>query len=111
MDSQAFSEWLDSLSVSERIRALALIYSRLTVVTRELFLPDALKGKEQIGLNMLHGFNEIHHTLANWLVAYTTDERKAFPVNVLSQQLLEIANQYRIKGFVTSAVEFARTRS
>jgi hypothetical protein len=29
--------------------------------------PDAAKGKEQAALNMLHGINEIHHTLANWL--------------------------------------------
>ena len=111
MNSEAFCDWLAPLSVPERIRALALIYSSLTVGTRELFLPDALKGKEQIGLHMLHGFNEIHHTLANWLVAYTTDERKALPVRVLSQQLLEIANQYRITGFLASAVEFAQTRS
>jgi hypothetical protein len=111
MGSEAFSEWLASLSVIERVRALALIYSSLTICTRELFLPDKLKGKEQGGIDMLHGLNEIHHTLANWLVAYTTDERKGFPVHSLSQQLLEIANQYRIGGLLTSAVEFARTRN
>ncbi len=110
MNSEAFSGWLDSLSVSERIRALALIYSSLTVCTRELFLPEMPKGKEQAIISMLHGVNELHHTLANWLVDYATDERQAFPVDALSQQLLEIANQYRIEGCLSSAVEFARTR-
>jgi hypothetical protein len=60
---------------------------------------------------MLHGLNEIHHTLAKWLVAYATDESKAFPVQVLSQQLLEITNQFRIESYLTEAVEFARTRT
>ena len=81
MDTQAFSEWLAGMSVPERIRALALIYSILTVNTRELFLPDRAKGKEQVVLHMLHGMNEIHHTLANWLVAYTATQVKRSPLN------------------------------
>ena len=68
------------MSVPERIRALALIYSLLTVHTREFFLPDAAKGKEQVALHMLQGINEIHHTLANWLGNYVNDATKAFPV-------------------------------
>jgi hypothetical protein len=59
MDSQAF-EWLASLSLSERIRALALVYSAMTVNTRQLFLPDRPNGKEAVFLDMLHGVNEIH---------------------------------------------------
>jgi hypothetical protein len=110
MNSQEFADWLSSLTVSDRIRALALTYSALTVCTRQLFLPDMPKGKEQAIISMLHGVNELHHTLANWLVDYATDESEAFPVDVLSQQLLEIANQYRIEGCLSSAVEFARTR-
>src|SRR5438093_4715959 len=102
MNAHALSEWLESRTLPERARALARIYSSLTVYTRELFLPDRAKGKEQVVLNMLHGVNELHHTLANWLVAYSTDDNKAFPVYVLSQQLLEIANQYRIGNFLTS---------
>ena len=108
MDTQKFSEWLAAMSVSERIRALALIYSILTVNTRELFFPDTTKGKEQVVLHMLHGINEIHHTLSNWLAAYTKDESKAFPVETLSQQLLEIAKQYRIEEWLTSAIERAQ---
>jgi hypothetical protein len=109
MDSQAF-EWLASLSLSERIRALALVYSAMTVNTRQLFLPDRPNGKEAVFLDMLHGVNEIHHTLANYLLRYTHDEED-WPPQVLSQQLLEIANQYHIGGFLGSAIEHAGTRS
>ena len=110
MNPKAFSEWLASLSVSERIRGLTLIYSALTVGTRQLFLPDMPKGSDQAILNMLHGVNELHHTLANWLIDYATDEGQAFPVDDLCQELLDIASQYRIEGLLTSAVEFAHTR-
>jgi hypothetical protein len=51
----------------------------LTISTRELFLPDRAKGKEQLVITMLHGINEFHHTLANSLLAYSTDESRAFP--------------------------------
>jgi hypothetical protein len=111
MNSETVSEWLASLSVSEKIRALTRIYSWFTVCTRQLFIPDPPTGKEEIVISMLHGVNEIHHTLASWLLAYVTDESKAFPVDALSRQLLEIANQYRIESLLTSAVEFARTRN
>jgi hypothetical protein len=110
MNSEAFSEWLGSLSVSQRIRALTLIYSQLTVCARQLFLPDMPKGKEKAIVNMLHGVNELHHTLANQLRAYAYEEEGYLPKH-LSQQLLEIANQYGIGGLLTSAVDFAGSRN
>jgi hypothetical protein len=108
MDTQKFAEWLAQLSISERTRALALIYSILTVNTRELFLPDAARGREQVVLHMLHGINEIHHTLAHWLGNYVTDATKAFPVETLGQQLSQIESHYRIEGLLTSAIERAQ---
>jgi hypothetical protein len=36
MDAQKFSEWLAAMSVSEKIRALVLIYSLLTIHTQQL---------------------------------------------------------------------------
>ena len=53
MDTQKFAEWLAGMSTSEKIRALAMIYSRLTINTREFFLPNVMKGKEQVALHML----------------------------------------------------------
>jgi|ERR1017187_4285059 hypothetical protein len=110
MNSQTFADWLASLSLPERIRALALVYSAVTVNTRQLFLPDMPKGKEQAVINMLHGVNELHHTLANYLLRYADKEEDWTPQD-LNEQLLEIANQYCIVGLLSSAIEFARTRN
>ena len=100
---------MDSLSLSAKTRALAFIYSKLTVNARELFVPEWTAGKEKRVLEILHGLNEIHHTLSNYLVDYVSGENKAFPVNVLSQQLLEIETKYRLQNFLTPAIEAART--
>ena len=111
MNPEVFAAWLNPLAAPQRVRAVTLIYSWLTVGTRQLFLPDMTKGKDQTTIiNMLHGINELHHTLANWLLDCATDESKAFPVHDLGQELREIAKQYRLEGLLTSAVEFARTR-
>lgn len=108
MDAQQFAAWLAGMPVPERIRALVAIYSDLTVGTREFFLPDAAKGREQVALRMLQGINEIHHTLSNWLVHYANDPSKAFPVETLSLQLSQIANQYHLERWLTSAIERAQ---
>ena len=105
MTSEVLTKRLVPMSASQRVSALSLIYSRLTVSTRELFLPERAKGNEQFVITMLHGVNELHHTLANWLVAYSTDETKAFPVETLSKQLEEIATEFRVQGMLTWSVE------
>jgi len=110
MNQQALSEWLTALSARERGRALTLIYSWLTIGTRQLFLPDVPKGKEQAIIRMLHGVNELHHTVANQLMAYSRDE-EGYPLQDFDQQLAKIANQYGIGGLLTQAVDFARTRN
>jgi len=89
--------------------ALALMYSHLTVVTRELFFPQTTRGKENIVLELLHGVNEMHHTLANSLLRWG-DGEEDWTAEALSLQLVEIAKQYRILRLLKSAVDFARTR-
>lgn len=108
--SQTMSEWLHSLSNPEKMRALDLMYSDLTVATRELFLPQTTIGKERIVLELLRGVNEIHHTLANFLLRWGHGEEDWTP-EVLSRQLVEIALQYRILHLLRSSMEFARTRN
>jgi hypothetical protein len=109
MNAQEFSEWMDGLPLSAKIRALALIYSSLTINSRELFMPERTAGNEKRAQEILHGLNEIHHTLSNSLVSYTIDESKAFPVRVLSEQLLQIENQYRLGKYLSTAIESTRT--
>ncbi len=108
MDTQTFSEWLDGLGGAERVRALALIYSRLTIYTRQLFLPDRPPSTDQRVLEILHGLNEIHHTLANSLVDYASEESKTLPVHVLSQQLRQIETHYRLEQFPTPTIDDVR---
>jgi hypothetical protein len=107
MDVQTFSEWLAAYSVSDRVRMLALIYSRLTIGARQLFLPETT-GREKRVLEILHGLNEVHHTIANWLCDYARTDPKAFPVEALGQQLLEIEKRYHLEQFLTPAVEYIR---
>ena len=45
MNAQEFAEWLDTLSLPDRIRVLIRVYSTMTIHTRELFWPGALQGK------------------------------------------------------------------
>jgi|SRR5215467_2990506 len=73
MDARIFAEWLSGLSLPATINALSRIYLRLTINARELFVADLIAGKEQRVEEILHGLNEIHHTLANQLAAYTND--------------------------------------
>jgi len=105
MDSAAVSQWLDSLSPGDRFRAFALIYSKLTVFTRELFLASRATGNEQRILKKLRGLNEIHHTIANFMVSTMKGEGNVPPVDVLSEQLLEIERQYELEKFVTPAID------
>jgi hypothetical protein len=58
---------------------------------------------------MLHGVNEMHHTLSNYRLRYSKEEEG--DLEVLSQMLVEIANQYRIANYLRSSVEFARSRN
>ncbi len=113
MNSPTFSrslvEWLNTLSPTDRVRAVALVYSHLTVCTRELFLPGVADGKEQVVLKMLHGVNEMHHTLSNYLLGDSKEEDG--DLEVLGQMLVEIADQYRIANYLRSSVEFARNRN
>jgi hypothetical protein len=113
MDTAAFSEWLGTLSISSRIATLALMYSNLTVGARELFVPEWTAGKERSerAMEILHGLNEIHHTLSNQLLDYVTHERNARPINVFSQTLAEIESRYHLENFLVQAIEFAQTRS
>jgi hypothetical protein len=109
MNSEQFSEWMAGFSTQEKLKALALIYSKLTVNSRELFIRERIAGKENRVLEILHGLNEIHHTLSQYLVGYATDESKVFPAGVLSQQLKEVEDRYHLEGYLTPAIDSVRT--
>jgi intein-encoded DNA endonuclease-like protein len=110
MDSQAISEWLASLSVMEQVRAVALLYSRLTVSTRQVFLTSVENGKERSIIHLLQGVNELHHTVANQVVGYSFDE-DGYPPQLFAQQLFDIANQYGIRELLAQAVDSVRSQN
>ena len=65
METQEIAEWLAGMPVLDEDQSLSPDYLLLTINTREFFLREATKGKEQVALHMLHGINELHLTLAN----------------------------------------------
>ena len=108
MDVQSTSEWLASCPASARLRVLALIYSRLTIHTRQLFVGEKSENKDRI-IDILKGLNEIHHTISNCVVDYASGRGQGCSVEVLTRQLSDIEQQYGLKHFVTPAVEHIRT--
>ena len=110
MDSQGMSEWLASLSTSGKVRALALLYSRLTIGTRQMFQPGAANGKERGIIELLHGINELHHTVANQVIAYSFEE-DGYPPQLFAQQLIDIANRYRIQDLLSQTEDFVRSQN
>ena len=110
MDPQRLLDWLDPLSAVQKSRALTLLYSGLTVGTRQLFLPGAANGKEQLIIHMLQGINELHHTVANQMTAYSFGEQGYTP-DLFAQQLIGIADQYGLRGLLANTVDFVRSRN
>ena len=77
-----------------------------TILTRYTDIPA---GKDRIIISMLHGINELHHTVSNRLLDYAHDD-DSYPVESFVATLTEIATQYRIEGLLTAALEFPQTR-
>ena len=105
MNVKLFSEMLACDSALEKIKKVALIYSQLTIFARELFVSERIAGNEERVLDILRGLNEVHHTLANLLVSYATYVSKAFPVDTVGKQLVEIEARYHLERFLTEAIE------
>ena len=110
MVPQEFSGWLAPLSLSDRVRALALLYRSLTIGTRQFFLPGVADGKERNVVRVLQGINELHHTVANQVIAYSL-ENDDFAPDLFAQQLFDIASQYGIRELLAQAVDFVRSRN
>ena len=104
MNPEQFSEWLASLSASQREETLVRMYSILTVYTRELFLPDIPKEKHPIVLDRLHGINELHHTISNQM---SRDDNEWL---YFAKQLKAISDQYQLAHWLDNAAQWVQTR-
>jgi len=102
--------WLSLLSLQQRARALTIMCSSLTVSARSLFFPKVISGNEITIIKYLQGFNELHHTLTNQIMAYLSDE-DLYSLEGLNDMLLEVSTNFGIEASLATAVKFARTRN
>ena len=111
MNSQTFTGWLSKLSISERITAVALIYSNLTVCTRELFLTQYNQGALANVVRKLQGMNELHHKLAGQLIDLSTSKDESYTMDVFGEVLFDTAMRHSVSEYLNSAIQFAQSRS
>jgi hypothetical protein len=94
MNSQLVAEWLKSLSLTDRAKALNLISFRLTIHARDYFLAATGEAKAA-DVQQLRGINELHHKLLSQAGHYLDGEETAvYPVDVFSRILNETAHHY-----------------
>jgi hypothetical protein len=110
MNSQIFAGWLSTLSPAERITAVALTYSNLTVCARELFLPEYNRGALDSVVKKVQGLNELHHKLASQLIDLSTGAGESHPQDVFSDILFDTAERHSVSEYLNSAIQFAQTR-
>jgi hypothetical protein len=112
LEADKFSTWLESLSDSSRVLALAMIYSQLTVNTREMFFQDwyTSEFRRKRAIEILHGLNEVHHTISSRLMEFASSKEEIESICYLGQALQEIESQYKLENFLTPAIEFAKAR-
>ena len=102
--------WLSVLSLQQRARALTIMCSSLTVSARGLFLPEVTRGNEAAVIKYLKGVNELQHTLTNQISSYLGDE-SPYSLEGLNDMLVDVATNFGVEVFLSTAVEFARTRN
>lgn len=96
--------WLGSLSLKEKIRALALLSGDLTIFAREYRLPLPDRCHTSSVIRTLLGLNELHHKIAFQIAGYCRDETKVYPLDVFAEILFEIAAQYGVTEFLAKAI-------
>src|SRR5712664_1815365 len=109
MSAEVLSEWLTSLQLPERTKALNLLSFKLTINAREHGIrfsdPDALPATAK----RLLGISELHHKLLSQIGHYLDgEETGAYPVDVFSRILFEVANQHDCTADLNAAIRSAR---
>lgn len=110
MNSQFLTDWLASLPLSERTRALDFIMYDLTICARDFLRPEAGSEDKARVIQKLLGFNELYHQLSQQIGHYLDgEEEKVYPVDVFSQILFDKATHYEILSSLTSSITHAKT--
>jgi len=110
MNPQFLTDWLATLRLPKRARALDLIMYDLTISARDLLRSDT-EDKSRV-MQKLLGFNELYHQLSQQIGHYLDGEEiKVYPIEVFSQILFDKAVHYDILPFLVSSIMHARTGS
>lgn len=109
MSAEMLSEWLAGLPLIERAKMLNLLSFKLTIQAREYGLhfsePDVLPAAAK----RLLGISELHHKLLSQVGSYLDgEEATAYPLDVFSTVLFEVARQYDCTGDLNAAIRSAR---
>jgi hypothetical protein len=112
MNPEALVQWLSPLPLAERARALTLVGSWLTIYARDYGVASVKDIGESSALRKLVGINELHHKLLSQVGTYLNgDEGKAYPVDVFSRILFQVAEQHGISSALTAAIKHAQPKT
>jgi hypothetical protein len=107
MTPKLVREWLESLPMAERAKAMNLVSFMLTIRARDYGLPDS-PAQGEAAIKRLLGINELQHKLLSQAGHYMDgNDSKTYPVSVLSQILFEVAAHYNIAGALNAALKSA----
>lgn len=110
MNSQFLTEWLASLPLPQKTRALDFIMYDLTICARDFLRPEAGSEEKSGVIQKLVGFNELYHQLSQQIGHYLDgEEDKVYPIDVFSQILFDKATHYGILPSLTSSITHAKT--
>jgi hypothetical protein len=109
LDSQSLMQWLASLSLVERARALNIVSYMLTIHAREYGLPSS---EQLTSAKKLLGINDLQHKILSQTVHYLDGEEGRAPsVNSFCKVLTETADHHNISGPLAAAISFAKSRT
>jgi hypothetical protein len=109
IDSPSLGQWLETLSLVERARALNIVSYMLTIHAREYGLPSS---EQTASAKKLLGINDLQHKILSQSVQYLDgDERRAPSVGSFCQVLTETADYHGISGPLGAAISFAKSRT
>ena len=111
MTPQLVSEWLGSLALAERAKALNLVSFMLTIRARDYGLPDS-PAQGEAAIKRFLGINELQHKLLSQAGHYMDgDDSKTYPPSVFSQILFEQAAYYNVTGALNAVLKSAMDRT
>jgi hypothetical protein len=100
MNPQSMSEWLVTLALPERVKALNLVSYKLTLYARDC------QGQDSVAKKKLLGINELQHKLVSQIGHYlNNDESRAYPVDVFSSALFQTGQYYDITSVLEGALK------